>query len=478
MTSIKVSRRVCCFVLALLALASTPAAADGLRLGTAAVKITPPLGIPLAGYYSPRGSDGVLEDLYAKVAVLDDGQTRVAMVVCDLITVPRHTVIEARKLIEQQAQLPGGNVMISATHTHTGPVLTRESSRDDSDGGGSELVKKYTAELPAKIAQGVVEASGRLAPVRASYARGYEDRLAFNRRFWMKDGSVGWNPGKHNPNTIRPVGPIDPEIGVVYFETAEAKPALTYVNYAMHADTTGGLKCWPDFPGVLARRLAEVKGDQMLSIFANGACGNLNHINVQWSDRQHGPEEAVRLGTILAGDVLKTYMDLKPVAGGALRVRSEVVSLPLAPITESDLADAQDVIQRGSKAKFLEQVQAYKVLDVAGRKGQSWEAEVQVMALGQELAWVALSGEVFVELGLSIKAASPFKQTHVVELANGSFSYIPNRSAYAEGNYEVVSARCAEGSGEIMVTAAIRMLAELAPPSDQAGPQKIIEPPH
>ena len=83
-------------------------------------------------------------------------------------------------------------------------------------------------------------------------------------------------------------------------------------------------------------------------------------------------------------------------------------------------------------------------------------------------------------LGLSIKAASPFKQTHVIELANGSFGYIPNRSAYAEGNYEVVSARCAEGSGEILVTAAIRMLAELAPASGEAAPPRtrIIEPPH
>ncbi len=102
-----------------------------------------------------------------------------------------------------------------------------------------------------------------------------------------------------------------------------------------------------------------------------------------------------------------------------------------------------------------------------------------MIGLGRELAWVALSGEVFVELGLSIKAASPFQQTHIVELANGSFSYIPNRSAYAEGNYEVVSSRCAEGSGEMMVSAAIRMLAELAPAADQGGSsRKIIIPPH
>jgi hypothetical protein len=476
--SMHMARHLGCLFLTLVGLATAPAWAEGLRVGTAAVKITPPLGIPLAGYYSPRGSDGALDDLYAKVAVLDDGQTRAALVVCDLITVPRTTVLEARKLIEQQTKLPGANVMISATHTHTGPVLTRGGARDAMDGGGNPEVRKYTASLPAKIAQGVAEACQHLTPVRVSCARGREERLTYTRRFWMKDGTVGWNPGKHNPNTIRPVSPIDPELDVVYFETPAAKPVLTYVNYALHADTTGGLKFWPDYPGVLAHRLADYKGPEMLTLFANGACGNLNHINVQWADRQHGPEEAVRIGTILAGDVLKTYMDLRPAAAGPLRVRSEMVSLPLAPVSAADVAEARKVIARGPKAKFLEQVQAYKALDVAERQGRPWEAEVQVITLGRDLAWVALSGEVFVELGLSIKAASPFRQTHIVELANGSFSYIPNRSAYAEGNYEVVSARCAEGSGELMVTAAIRMLAELAPPAHAGPARKIVAPPH
>jgi neutral ceramidase len=66
-------------------------------------------------------------------------------------------------------------------------------------------------------------------------------------------------------------------------------------------------------------------------------------------------------------------------------------------------------------------------------------------------------------LGLSIKAASPFAQTHIAELANGSIGYIPNRSAYAEGNYEVVSARCAEGPGRRLVQGALKMLEEFKP---------------
>src|SRR6185503_12229669 len=108
--------------------------------------------------------------------------------------------------------------------------------------------------------------------------------------------------------------------------------------------------------------------------------------------------------------------------------------------------------------KFLEKVWAFKVLDLYGRDGKPQEVEVQVIALGPDLAWVSLPGEIFVELGLAIKAASPFKNTIIAELANGAIGYIPTRRAFAEGNYEPVSARCAEGSGEMLVDAALRLL--------------------
>src|SRR5512140_1280442 len=117
-----------CWLACLLLLTVSPCLAGELRLGTSAVKITPPLGIQLAGYYHPRGSQGVLDDLYAKAAVLDDGQTQVALVVCDLISLPRQIVVASRKLVQQKTGIPGDRLMISATHTHTGPVLPRETS--------------------------------------------------------------------------------------------------------------------------------------------------------------------------------------------------------------------------------------------------------------------------------------------------------------------------------------------------------------
>ena len=89
-------------------------------------------------------------------------------------------------------------------------------------------------------------------------------------------------------------------------------------------------------------------------------------------------------------------------------------------------------------------MQAFKVLDVVGREGRPHEVEVQVVTLGDDLAWVSLPGEIFVELGLEIKQGSPFRQTMIAELANGAIGYIPNRVAYPQGNYEVLSVRAAK----------------------------------
>jgi len=460
-----------------------PVIAGDLRLGTAAVKITPPRGAPMAGYYGVRGNQGVLDDLYAKAAVLDDGRTTVAMVTCDLIGLTRPLVIEARRIIAEKTGIPADCVMISATHTHTGPVVIGESELDDMTSGGSRLSRDYAEQLPKWIAQAVEQANGFRKPARISYAQENESGMSFIRRYWMKDGSVGWNPGKLNPNIIRPIGTIDPQVNVVYAETlgnsseiadqmnadgslhaaeSSSKPLWTYVNFGNHLDTTGGLLISADFPATLALRLADYKGPEMLTMFANGALGNVNHFDIHSSVSQTSPEEAKRLGTILAAAVLKSYMRLENVEDTTLRVRREVVQLRPAPFTDEELRAAREIAASdGQKGTFIEQVKAYRVIDVATRNGKPYEVDVQVFALGPGIAWVALPGEPFAALGQNIKTASPFRQTNIVALANSGSGYVPNCSAYAEGQFEVVGARYAVGAGELLVATAIRLLNEL-----------------
>jgi hypothetical protein len=447
----------------LFAVSVAPAGAGELRVGAAVVVINPPDGTPLAGYYSPRGARGVRDDLASKALVLEQDGTRVALVVCDLISLPRDIVTEARRQTEKETGIPAAHIMISATHTHTGPIVSRVPVRPELDGANSDLRRRYAEMLPGLIAQSIVEANRRLAPARLSAGVAKEEHLSFNRRFIMRDGKVSWNPRKLDPGIIRPAGPIDPDVAVLSFDAPAGKPIALYVNFAMHPDTTGGDAVSADYPGVVARLLNEYRGPGLVTVFANGCCGNLNHRDIGWNDPQHGPHEARRIGTVLAGDVCRAYPHLRPVTPTGLRVRSEIVHLPLAPIGPDDVSRARDVIKRitDRKTTFLEKVKAYQVLDVTRRDGRPWEVEVQVVALGDDVAWVSLPGEIFVELGLAIKKASPFRHTLIAELANGSIGYIPDRAAYAQGNYEVVSARCAEGSGERLVEAAVRLLKQL-----------------
>jgi hypothetical protein len=171
--------------------------------------------------------------------------------------------------------------------------------------------------------------------------------------------------------------------------------------------------------------------------------------------------------------VIKTSARLNPVNTAAPRGRSEIVPLDLAPVSPSDVEWARKTAVRFGKdaAPFMDRVKAFKVLDVHARGGKPLEAEVQAISLGDGLAFVALPGEISVEVGLDVKKRSPFRHTIIAELANGSVGYVPTRRAYDEGNYEPVSARCAAGSGEKIADAAVRLLDQLAAEqkSDETG---------
>jgi len=433
------------------------ARAGELRAGRAAVKITPPAGVPLGGSYSVRLAEGTHDDLFAKALVLEAGSSRAAFVSCDLISLDDGTVRSARRLIEEQTAIPAGQVMISATHTHTGPLMAARLF-PYMPAPGLKLLNAYRASLPSRVAEAVRMAAAATEPVRVSAGSGQEASISFYRRYLLKDGSVRTNPGKMNPEVVQPMGEIDPEVAVVRFDAA-AKTLATYVNFALHLDTAGGLHYSADYPYTLAKILSKLTSPDMLTVFTAGAAGNINHIDVRNPSKQSGHAEAARIGTILAGEVIKTLARLKPVEAGELRFARETVSLPVPVFTEEEAAKARTAAANFGKKGSAGIVEAVRIADVAGRKGEPLEAEVQVIALGDRVAWVGLPGEIFVELGMAIKKASPFPQTIVVSLANGWIGYVPTRKGFAEGSYEAVSARFKPGGGEALAETAIRLLA-------------------
>jgi hypothetical protein len=203
----------------------------------------------------------------------------------------------------------------------------------------------------------------------------------------------------------------------------------------------------------------------MLTLFTNGMSGNINHIDVTDTRGLPGHAAAARVGTALAAGVLKAYRHLRPVAVERLLARTERLDLPVPKVTSDDIERAKQTMAGFGKpgaAPFHDVVQAWKVLDVAALAGKPLDTEVQAIAVGDDLAWVGMPGDAFVELGLAIKQNSPFRKTIVSEQSgSGAISYVPNRKAFPEGGYEVISARFAPGGGEMLSEAAIRLLIDL-----------------
>lgn len=445
-----------------------------LQVGSNVTRITPPHGVPMAGYYHIRLNEGTHDELFARSLVFSDGSTRAAVVSCDLISMPRDIATEARSLIEQRTGIPADHVMVSATHTHTGPVMAPDGlSR--ARGRPMELGMDYLQRLPKLIADSVEQADRQLKTMDVYSSVVQEPTVSFNRRFLMKDGTVGWNAGKLNPDIVRPAGPIDPDLATVFFQEEAASPDAVFVNFPIHLDTVGGMEFSADFPYTLIQLLEAAWGSETTALFTMGTSGNVNHIDVSSGAPQKGHEEAARIGAILAAGVLNAFEEKRSIPATPVQAARTIVPLGLAPADPSEAETARQVVARYGEpgaAPFLDFVQAFKLLDVLDRDTDTLQAEVQVVTLGREVAWVGLPGEIFVELGLQIKQYSPFPNTIVTTLANDSIGYVPDRKGYAQGNYEAVSSRVAPGSGEQLVEAATSLLIEAYRPLIQyTGPE-------
>ena len=319
----------------------------------------------------------------------------------------------------------------------------------------------YSSELIAKLVKVVAKADAGAKPVRLEAGLTEQKGLSFNRRFHMKDGSVRFNPGILNPAIVKVAGPIDPEVGIVCFRRPGAdKPAAALVNFALHLDTVGGTRYAADYPYYVEQRLREKYGKDFVLLFGTGACGDINHIDVTKKERL----KTDYIGRALAETVSAQADNLKVVAKPALAVRREVVEAPLQKYGSDDVAWARESIKKvGTRElSFLDQVKAYKILAVEMRRSDTIGLEVQVFRLSRDVAVVGLPGEVFVDLGLAIKRASPFATTLVIELCHDAPGYIPTKKAFAEGSYETVNSRIAPGGGERIAEAAIRLLNALA----------------
>ncbi|MCU0870829.1 MAG: neutral/alkaline non-lysosomal ceramidase N-terminal domain-containing protein [Pirellulaceae bacterium] len=469
-------------------LASVAGAAEPplLRIGMAETEITPPEGFPMAGYYHERKATGTRDPLKAKAIVFCGEGTRAAFVACDLTGIAADLSAEVRRRAAALSGIPVEHLVLAATHSHTAPDYTRDlyeylGARPEHG------PQRYAAKLIGGIVDAIVRADqdAKPASVFAGTAR-QEKPISFNRRFVMKDGSVRTWMRLDNPQVVRAAGPIDPEVSLLLVRAAEGdEPLGVFTNFALHLDTVGGTLWSGDYPFYVEQSLRQTLGPQVISVFGNGCCGDINHAD----PTAQAVNKTDVIGQSLAGTVQQGLTQLTRVEQPVLRVRRGQVALPLQDVTADDVARALPLVadaRAGKQVEFFALVRAYKALILDQLRNRpplapagdaiSWglsrtwagvgdhlPVEVQVIALGTDVAIVCLSGEVFVDLGLAIKQASPFRTTLVVELCNCVETvYIPPRVAYAVGSYEVTNSTVKPGSGELLAETAVRLLREAA----------------
>jgi hypothetical protein len=435
----------------LLLLATAPPtfaqAAPTLKAGAFAQDVTPEkFPISVNGGFADRQATKANDRLHARCLVLDDGKTKLALVIVDSCMIPREILDAAKAIAEKKTGIPTGNMLISATHTHTAPTLGSVFQSDPDPA--------YATLITEKIAAGIEKANANLVPAKLAVVVGQEPNQVFNRRWKMKDGSmlpdpfggmdkVKMNPARQSPDLVEPAGPTDPSVTVLSVRTADDKPLAIYASYSLHY--VGDLPALSaDYFGVFAEVIGQKlkAGPDFVGMLSNGTSGDINNINFREAAAKTKPGEKCRLvAEAVADAAIKALVKAEYRNDVQLRSANSVIELPVRKPKLEDVKRAEGILEKakGRDLKGAEEVYARETVKIQSYP-DTVKVPLQAFRIG-DFAIAAIPCEVFVEIGLAIKKSSPFKPTCVVSLANGYFGYLPTPEHHALGGYETWRAR-------------------------------------
>ncbi len=440
-----------------------PAGQASLRGGCSKVNITPPLGIPLIGSYG-KPSDDILDDLYAKALVLNDGSTTIAIVSADLLYSPLEDITNpVREIIKEKIGIPAQNILVCATHTHSGPeVFSRSKLAPGKEVQADDIDQFYLRSLIRKIAGSVfiayhnMQDSSRKAgsQVKIGAAKGFLPEIIYNRRARKADGSVEMaftlpreitatkkietdTDGSVKVTFTLPddkeleFGPVDPEVCVFRAEDMDGGIVASLVNFGCHP-----VSIYPhlstavsaDYPAYTTKVVEKMEGG--ICLFALGLAGNIVPI-------QRGVEPRKQIGKAIGGEALRRLQFVATSGDVTLKALKKEVRFPAKKASSSEKGTDAD-----TTAGYI-------------------TTEIQVLRLG-DIYILGLPGEVLVEVGLEIKRRAGVEKLFIISICNDSIGYVCHSRAYEEGGYEPVSGtNLAKGAGEIMIKQALDIINQI-----------------
>jgi neutral ceramidase len=413
-----------------LAFAQIASAAE-MKAGVAKIDITPPSGTLLWGYFDRQtGAQGVLDPLFARILVLEAGNTRLAYVDLDLgRTFGPGSLEWLRKTARQNSGID--DLVVQATHTHTGPLIMDE----------------YPAGPPAwetedlnRIERAIHQATEQAVPVRlgVGYTAAF---IAYNRRRVDADGTVSmlWS------NTTKaPTYPVDPLVAVLRIDRMDGAPLAILVNYAAHPVTFGSdaLRYSADFPGVMCRVVEQAFGGKPLAFFVQGAAGDINVFDA---------------GTPIDLDVAGRINWAGETLGKAAADAAKQIQTAVDPDPRIDFSDEPLALKlRWEPEKFKQETLRElgpKAFDIfAAPIKDTYNLPVTVALINRKIAIVGMPGEPFVDFQTDLRAKCPVNDCFFLGYTNGYYGYFPTLKAAAEGGYGAssVTTWVEVGAGEEM----------------------------
>src|SRR5579875_341892 len=459
--------------------------------GVGRCDITPTPGTPQGGWGAATHQRGLGADmpLYATALVISDSQQSVAIIDVDSIGFIEEWAAKIIDAVANVAGLTRDYIRLSCAHTHSGPNTFRLSTITE----GLDMVINYLESLPLRIAGAVWQAQRNLKPVNFAAASG-KCEINVNRRMKLPDGQMvvgrNWE------------GPVDPTVQIVRFDDLNGNPVATIVHYACHP-TIMAWQCQyftPDYPGIVRLTVERELGG--ICLFLQGAAGNISprrgftgDLGVYRHLGQLLGLEAAKVGAgietlrreehfkgvLQSGAPIALYEDVSVNTGSSmLKVISRRANLPIKQFQPPEELEAEAEKTRQELSRLRNEGNAEAIRAATARATQAcWRAgyasryygkthidwPIQGIRIGS-IALISVSGEPFIEINQEITRNSPFAHTLFSGYSHGGFGYIPVRSAYEEGGYEVEASPFSPEAADLLVREVHQLLEELAENSE------------
>lgn len=437
------------------------AADTGIRAGAALADITPTKWpSPVNGGMKGAFTEKVTDPMHARALAIASGRDAIILCVVDSCMIPRETCEAAKALAAKATGVPASRILISATHSHSCATMTPVFQ--------SEPDSSYVAALPPRIAAAIIQAHKNLEPAEIAVGKEAEPDQVFNRRWLVKSGQSyenpfdsladrAWmNPGVKNAKVSEPTGPIDPDVYILAARAkADGRPLAVLANYSLHY-VGGQAAISADYFGAFANELAlRLKtGDAryagkppFVGIMSNGTSGNINNVNyaAAVAPARKPPGEQIKVvADAVASAALRAYGNLRWHSTASLVSAERDLTLGVRKADATELERARKIVEtypRDKDGQFSDRKAIYALESLALDKyPDRVPVKLQAHRIGP-LTIAAIPCEVFVEIGLDLKAAKPLQDHFTISLANGYNGYLPTPEHHQLGGYETWRAR-------------------------------------